>query len=97
VRSRGSDSRFLSIDIEEASWSRILTHCSFDYMKRTASQLSTMLDSAFIGGAQTFVNRGTGGNWRDALTPEDIRKYDRVSAANLAPECDAWLRTGRME
>ena len=89
--------RFLSIDIEEASWSRILTHCSFDYMKRTASQLSTMLDSAFIGGAQTFVNRGTGGNWRDALTPEDIRKYDRVSAANLAPECDAWLRTGRME
>jgi aryl sulfotransferase len=87
--------RFLSIDVDEANWPRILTHCSFDYMKRTASQLSPMLDPAFVGGAQTFVNRGTGGNWRDVLTPEDVCKYERHSAANLTPESDVWLRTGR--
>jgi len=89
--------RFLSINVDEANWPRILTHCSFDYMKRTAAQLSAVLDASFVGGAQTFVNRGTGGNWRDALTPDDIRKYDRHCAANLTPESDVWLRTGRRE
>jgi aryl sulfotransferase len=83
--------RFLDIEIDEELWERILEHCSFRYMKANASRLSARLSLAFNGGAQTFVNRGTSGAWRDVLTVEDIRKYERHLTEHLTPDCAAWL------
>jgi aryl sulfotransferase len=47
------------------------------------------------GGAQTFINKGTNGRWRDLLTPADIADYEARALHELGPDCAAWLARGR--
>ena len=47
------------------------------------------------GGAETFINKGTNGRWRDVLTAEDIDRYERRARAELGEECAHWLATGQ--
>ena len=52
---------FLEIDIDEERWPDIVEHCTFDYMKEHAEELSVMLKDGFQGGLKTFVYKGTNG------------------------------------
>jgi len=85
---------FLEIPIDEAQWEAIVEHCTFDYMKRHAEQVTPLAGIVFEGGAQTFINKGTNGRWRDTLTTEDIRWYEDVAQAQLGEECAYWLANG---
>jgi len=87
---------FLGIEIDEARWPDMVEHCTFDYMKRTASSHSPMLDGMFNGGGQTFFNKGTNGRWRDVLPAADVQKYERIASENLTPDCARWVATGEM-
>ena len=87
---------FLEIPIHEQKWEDILLHCSFDYMKKHATK-STPLGGAFWdGGAQVFIHKGQNGRWIDKLTPEDVRRYEETSLAELGPECTHWLTSGEL-
>jgi aryl sulfotransferase len=88
--------QFLDIPIDESRWPLVLEHCTFDYMKRNADKLSPVLETAFVGGAQTFVNRGISGGWRGVLTDEDSRAYEVYASRNLAPDTARWLATGQL-
>jgi len=46
-------------------WDAILEHCSFDYMKQHATLRSAAL--FWVGGAQTFIYKGTNGRWREVI------------------------------
>ena len=48
-----------------------------------------------LGGAQTFINKGRNGRWRDVLTPEDCERYERRAQAELGEAAAAWLASGR--
>jgi aryl sulfotransferase len=85
---------FLDIDVAEEDWPRILEHSSFDYMKRHAEHVVPLGGAPWEGGAATFINKGTNGRWRDALTAEDQRRYRDVAVAELGEECAAWLESG---
>lgn len=85
---------FLEIDIDEANWSAILKHCSFDYMKAYATK-STPLGGIFWDeGAKVFINKGTNGRWRDTLTTDDVAAYEQSALEQLGAECAHWLATG---
>jgi aryl sulfotransferase len=88
--------KFLEIPIDEAKFPAIVEHCTFDYMQRTASKHSPILDMVFQAGGNTFFNKGTNGRWKDSLTAADLRKYEEVVHANLTPECAHWLATGEL-
>jgi aryl sulfotransferase len=88
--------KFLDVAVDPAKLPLMLERCSFDYMRRTASQHSSMLDMAFQNGAATFFNKGTNGRWKDVLTPADLEKYDRLVRENLTPECARWMATGEL-
>jgi aryl sulfotransferase len=88
---------FLSIRIDEAKWPAILEHCSFDYMKRHAELSAPLGGAIWEGGAGTFINKGTNGRWRDALSPEESRRYEDMAAQKLGPDCARWLATGEMD
>jgi aryl sulfotransferase len=45
-------------------------------------------------GANTFINKGTNGRWREVLSQEEIAKSDAIAARELTPDCAEWLRTG---
>ncbi|PSN14995.1 sulfotransferase [filamentous cyanobacterium CCT1] len=85
---------FLETPVDESRWETIVEHCTFDYMKRNAEQVAPLGGMIFEGGAQTFINKGTNGRWRDTLTDADIRWYEAVAQAQLGEECAYWLANG---
>jgi aryl sulfotransferase len=87
---------FLEVDVDENNWDAILEHCSFDYMRANAEKSVPMGGAPWIGGARTFMHKGTNGRWRDVLTAEDNQKYEDHSLSNLGPECAEWLATGEL-
>jgi aryl sulfotransferase len=88
--------KFLDIEIDEAKFPQMVEHCTFDYMRRTASKHSPILDMVFQAGGNTFFNKGTNGRWKDLLTAADLKKYDEVVRANLSADCAHWLATGEV-
>jgi aryl sulfotransferase len=87
---------FLAIEIEEQLWPVLAEHCSFDYMKKNGSTLLPLTGAYFERGAENFIHKGTNGRWRDALTQEDIEKYERLVKERLTPDCAQWLATGEL-
>lgn len=85
---------FLQVAIDETKWDAIVEHCTFDYMKAHATHSVPLGGVFWDGGAQTFVNKGTNGRWRDVLSSKDSAAYERRAMAELGPQCAAWLRDG---
>lgn len=87
---------FLDVSSDDESIDRIVEHCTFDWMKKH-SQKATPFDGAvWKGGGDSFINKGTNGRWKDALTAEDVDRYEQTSIEQLGSECAAWLATGQM-
>ena len=53
--------------------------------------------SIFEGGAQTFMNKGMNGRWKDVLYPEDIEQYEQMAREKLGADCAYWLSTGMFQ
>ncbi len=87
---------FLDVSIEESRWPTLTEHCSFDYMKAHAAMSAPLGGMLWDGGAETFINKGTNGRWRDLLTAEDVRAYEDRALKELGPACAHWLATGEM-
>ena len=87
---------FLGTPIDAARWDAIVTQCGFAYMKQHASKSAPLGGALWDGGAQTFINKGTNGRWREVLSADDIAKYERMAGESLSPACAHWLATGEM-
>ena len=85
---------FLGIAVDEAVLPRIVSHCTFDYMKANAVKVAPRGGATWKDGADTFINKGTNGRWRDRLTAEDIAAYEMRAIAELGPDCACWLAGG---
>jgi len=88
---------FLGTPVDESKWAQILTHCSFDYMKANAGSSVPLGGAFWDGGAQTFINKGVNGRWRDMLSAEDCAAYSQRALAELGPECAHWLECGERQ
>ena len=86
--------KFLEIPVDESKWEAILHHCSFEYMKQHATKSVPLGGLFWDGGAQTFIHKGVNGRWRDVLTPDEIKKYERIALEQLEEPCARWLATG---
>jgi aryl sulfotransferase len=87
-------SAFLEVELGEVDLPKIVAHCTFDYMKENAASSAPRGGSAFVGGAKTFINKGTNGRWRDVLSQAEIDQYDAKALEELGLECSKWLREG---
>lgn len=86
---------FLEIEVAPGRWPAIIEHCSFDWMKAHAAKAAPLGGVFWDGGAETFINKGTNGRWRDVLTAEDSRAYEARARAELGEEAAHWLATGQ--
>jgi aryl sulfotransferase len=84
---------FLDIPLDEARLPLMVAHCSIAHMRKVAAD-DPLLNLLFSRGAETFINKGTNGRWRDILSQDEIDKADRIAARELTPDCAAWLRNG---
>ena len=85
---------FLVIEIDPKSFSKIVEHCSFDYMKAHASEVAPRGGAMWKGGATTFINKGSNGRWRDILSAAEIKAYEDKAVSELGVECAEWLGNG---
>lgn len=86
---------FLECDVPEDRWPTVVEHCTFDWMKAHAENVSPLGGAIFEGGGKSFIHKGTNGRWRDVLSPDDIAAYERRALAELGPDCARWLAEGQ--
>jgi aryl sulfotransferase len=85
---------FLGFELPEDAWAEITKRVSFAAMKKDGEKYAPGGGTSWKGGADTFLNKGTNGRWRDVLTDADLALYDAACARVLSPECRAWLENG---
>jgi aryl sulfotransferase len=85
---------FLEIPVVESRWERILTYCSFDWMKNNAAKSAPLGGACWDGGAEVFINKGVNGRWTEVLTAAEVAEYEARAVAEVGAECAHWLMTG---
>jgi aryl sulfotransferase len=85
---------FLDIPVDEARWPATVEYCSFDWMKRNATQSVPLGGAFWDGGAETFIHKGVNGRWADTLTAEDCAEYEARAEQELGAACARWLANG---
>jgi aryl sulfotransferase len=85
---------FLGLKPDPQTFQKIVDHCSFNYMKSHAESVVPLGGMFWEGGAKTFINKGTNGRWKDALTAAESRAYEARAVKELGEECAAWLAVG---
>ena len=85
---------FLGIAPDVETLQKITAHCTFDYMKANAESIVPLGGLLWEGGAKTFINKGTNGRWKDALTAAESRAYAARAVKELGEDCAAWLAEG---
>jgi aryl sulfotransferase len=80
---------FLDVELDESLWPRLVERCTFAAMKQRSSEIGDF-ERLFIGGADTFLYKGTNGRWRDMLTAEEVAAFDDQSRQRLPADANAW-------
>jgi aryl sulfotransferase len=65
-------------------------------MKRNAARTAPGGGVMFDGGGEPFFKQGTNGRWRDMLSREESRRYERMAMEELGLDCAHWLATGEL-
>jgi aryl sulfotransferase len=86
---------YLNIEISDESLAFVTNAVRFPAVKANAQKVIPNAQDAFVGGADTFFNKGTNGRWKSALTLDDIGMYHEATARILSADCAQWLETGR--
>jgi aryl sulfotransferase len=87
---------FLDINVSEATLKDITGHCTFEYMKSHAVEVSPpQSEFAFEGGADRFVYKGSNGRWKEVLSADDVKLYEEKAVEELGEDCARWLANGR--
>jgi aryl sulfotransferase len=84
---------FLEIDVHDQQWEGQVDRCTFESMKRRSAEIADF-EQYFVGGADSFLYKGTNGRWRDVLTAEELDRFDRRARALLPVPAYAWTRFG---
>ena len=72
---------FLGIEIDEARWPALVERCTFASMKARSDEIGDF--TPFIGGAETFLFKGTNDRWRGVLTDAELAEFDRCCDEQL--------------
>ena len=84
---------FLNIEVDEQRWAEQVALCTFESMKRRSAEIADF-EVHFVGGADTFLYKGTNGRWRDVLTSEELDRFDRRSRELLPADAITWTTSG---
>jgi aryl sulfotransferase len=87
--------RYLDIEINEEIWTTLVDNTTFNTMRRNAEQVAPGGGAPFVGGAKTFIFKGTNGRWMNVLSADELVLYKQTVARVLTPDCSRWLEHGR--
>ena len=84
---------FLDISVREDQWAEQVERCTFESMKKGSDKISDFAN--FVGGAETFLYKGSNGRWRDVLTVDELAAFDRRANELLPSDAIAWTTSGQ--
>jgi aryl sulfotransferase len=84
----------LAIAVPEDRWPTLVEAATFDAMRRNADKTVPNASKGFWRDPNEFFHRGTSGQWRDLLGPDDLVRYDKRVATLVAPDLAAWAHLG---
>ncbi len=85
---------YLDVEVPEERWPNVVDACTFESVKKDPEKVVGDMSMMFKGGAQTFINKGTNGRWREVLSEADLALYQATMARTLPPDCARWLEQG---
>ena len=85
---------FLEIDVPDDAWEGIVKAVSFSEMKRQGDKYAPGAGTFWKGGADTFLNKGKNGRWREVLSDGELKLYEAACERVLTDECRQWLEQG---
>jgi aryl sulfotransferase len=84
---------FLDIDLDDDQWPAVVARCTFEAMKARSDEISDF--AGFVGGAESFLSKGTNGRWRDVLTTDELALFDARCQELLLSDAFAWTTSGQ--
>jgi aryl sulfotransferase len=88
--------RFLEVDVSDVTMAAIVEAAGFEQMKSAGETLIPEAAGIWVGGSQTFLNKGTNGRWKEVCDGADLAAYRRRVAEEFTPALAAWLEGGRL-
>ncbi len=89
--------KHVGIEIDEALLPGILERITFKGMKENFDAIMPEATTLWRDGRNTFMNKGTNGNWQGVLTDEELARCEAAVKRELTPDCAAWLEHGGVE
>ncbi|HEY3798717.1 MAG TPA: sulfotransferase domain-containing protein [Caulobacteraceae bacterium] len=87
---------FLDIKLPAPTMGEIVEAAGFDQMKHDGAELMPGAEHAWVGGSQTFLNKGVNGRWEGVCAAADLARYHTRVAEEFTPGLAAWLEKGRL-
>jgi aryl sulfotransferase len=84
----------LDIEVDEDLWPELVQAAGFESMKAKADMLAPESNNEAWLSNSRFFNKGTSGQWRDALTAENLALYDSLKVERMGPELTEWMEQG---
>jgi aryl sulfotransferase len=88
-------SDYLEIDTPQSLLPALVEAARFETMKAHGEEMMPQLNMAFDRGADRFINKGTNGRWREALTADDLARYHAMVERKFSPAEARWIEHGR--
>jgi aryl sulfotransferase len=85
---------FIGAPVDESKFDAQVRACTFEAMKGNAAAVAPLGGAMWKGGADTFINKGTNGRWKEVLTKAQVEAYEKAAEARLGKECAKWLARG---
>jgi aryl sulfotransferase len=87
---------FLDIDVPAELWPVLVEGANFEFMRENGAALMPRAVLSWDNGHERFFNKGTNARWREALSAQDLARYDARVRDELSPNLAAWLEHGRL-
>ncbi len=81
---------FLSIELDQQLWPQVVERCTFEAMKARSDEIGDF-ERLFVGGAESFLYKGTNGRWRDVLTDDEVARCEKRATELMPADAVAWL------
>lgn len=87
----------LEIGVDTQLLPRLAKTASFANMKQNAENFVPGAGRDLWHDSARFFNKGTSGQWRDVITDEDEKKFEKRLGQLLPPDVASWLLGGNDE
>ncbi|MBV8977221.1 MAG: sulfotransferase domain-containing protein [Alphaproteobacteria bacterium] len=86
---------FMDIEIVPALWPELVSAAGFGYMREHGATIMPRAAQSWDMGHKRFLNEGTNGRWRTALSDAQIARFEEREARELDSALRHWLNGGR--